>query len=56
MTHLKPITRTPMPAQSTGRMSPLETVILVVFAAIFRDWDNFIPVVQGLNKFYQKTP
>lgn len=37
-------------------MDPLETVIIVLLSVFFRTWDNFMPVLQGLQKFYSKTP
>ena len=55
MQHLTPISRTPLVAQE-GNTSGLEQVILLLMTVIFQDWDNFLPVLQNLEKFYSKTP
>lgn len=55
MVHLRALTRIPVPAEQ-GSMDPLETVIIVLLSVFFRTWDNFMPVLQGLQKFYSKTP
>lgn len=55
MTHLHTLTKKPLPA-SQGQMTPLETVIIVLLSVFFRTWDNFAPVIQNLEKYYQKTP
>lgn len=55
MAHLRTITRTPRPAQE-GRLELVEVGILGILAVFFNRWDNFAPVFQNLQKFYQKTP
>jgi hypothetical protein len=55
MVHVRALTRIPVPAEQ-GSMDPLETVIIVLLSVFFRTWDNFMPVLQGLQKFYSKTP
>ena len=55
MKHVKPISRRPLPAQE-GQTTLLETAIIILLTAIFQDWDNFVPVIQNLQKFYSKTP
>ena len=54
MRHVKPVSRIPMPAQ--GQLSLIEQVTLLIFSVFFRDWDNFFPVIQNLQKYYSKTP
>lgn len=55
MTHIRPISRPPSPAQE-GNVTALESIILLLMSVIFQDWDNFGPVIQNLRKFYSKTP
>lgn len=55
MRHLKTISQIPAPA-SEKSMDIYETVIIVILSVIFKDWDNFVTVVQNLEKYYQKTP
>lgn len=55
MRHLKTISRMPSRAQE-GQTNIFETIIIVVLSVIFQQWDNFVPVVQNLQKFYSKTP
>ena len=54
MTHIKPISRKPMPAQ--GQTSALESAILLIVSVVFQDWDYFPQVTQNLAKYYAKTP
>ena len=55
MKHTKNITRMPNPAQM-GVTTPLETLIILLMSTIFEGWDNLRPALQGLQKFYAKTP
>jgi len=55
MKHIRPIARAPRLAQ-LGTMTPLEQIIVFALGLIFDDWVNFQPVIQNLQKFYQKTP
>jgi hypothetical protein len=59
MKHIRGITRTPAPAQTSlinGNLSPIETLILLLITVFFRDWDNYPQVIQNLQKYYAKTP
>ena len=53
MKHLKVISRAQI-ALPQGT-SLLETILIVLLTIFFSDWDNFIPVIQNLEKFYGKT-
>ncbi len=54
MVHLKPISRTT--TVQTGTTDAVESVILLLMAIIFKDWDNFAQVAQNLQKYFAKTP
>jgi len=53
MNHLRVISRAPTP--SKGETTPVETLVLLVLGIYFQEWDNFMPVIRNLSKFYQKT-
>ena len=55
MRHIQNISCTPSMAQG-GNTSPIELLIEVLVAVLFRDWDNFQQVYQGLTKYFSKTP
>ncbi|MFP4500885.1 MAG: hypothetical protein ACLFTT_07795 [Candidatus Hydrogenedentota bacterium] len=50
--HIRPLTRTPSPAETTL----IESAILLLFTVFFRDNENFETAYQNLAKFYEKTP
>ncbi len=54
MAHLTAVSRSPIPPKAAT--DTIETVIIILLSTIFSDWDNFPQVVQGLQKFYNKTP
>lgn len=55
MAHVRSMSCVPRPAQQ-GQTTASESIIIVVLSVLFNDWDNFIPVLQNLQKFYSKTP
>ncbi len=55
MKHVKPVTRTPMPA-AESELTLVEQIILSLIAIFFQDWENFSPVYENLQKYYAKTP
>ena len=56
MRHIQTISCAPSMAQTGGNTSPFELIIEVLVAVLFRDWDNFQQVYQGLTKYFSKTP
>lgn len=56
MRHIHAISCTPAAAQTGGVTTPIELLIEVLVAVLFRDWDNFQQVYQGLTKYFSKTP
>lgn len=56
MRHIHTISCTPAAAQTGGVTTPVELLIEVLVAVLFRDWDNFQQVYQGLTKYFSKTP
>ncbi len=55
MTHIKPMSRRPLPAQE-GVTTPLESAIIFVLTIFFGDWINGPQVINNLAEFYAKTP
>jgi len=56
MTHIRTISRLPRTAQDFGRVTAIETVILLLMAQLFSSWDNFQTVISNLQKYFSKTP
>ena len=54
MTHIKPISRTTTDV-ALADTSLAESIIMLLMAVIFKDWDNFSSVYQNLQKYYSKT-
>jgi len=53
MKHLTVISRASLPVES--ETTAIEQIIILLLGVYFRDWDNFLTVLQNLTKFYQKT-
>jgi hypothetical protein len=51
--HCRPISRLTPPL---GQTSAIGTIIEVLLALFFRNWDNFSTVLTNLQKFYAKIP
>jgi hypothetical protein len=54
MTHITPLSRTTT-SVSLGTTTAAESIIELLLAVIFKEWDNFSSVYQNLQKFYAKT-
>lgn len=57
MKHIKTLSRVPALATTgttTNTSSPIEELIVLLFTAFFRNWDNFSSVIQNLQKYYGK--
>ena len=48
MTHVRPISRQPMPA-SQGQTTALESAIILIISVLFQDWDYYPQVIQNLS-------
>lgn len=54
MLHAKPISRRVTVQSATT--DTYESLILVVMAIFFKDWDNFTTVYTNLASYFSKTP
>jgi hypothetical protein len=53
MKHIAPISQRPVAAQDPISEA-LQGIVLLLFTALFSDWDNFPSVIQNLRKYYGK--